>query len=216
MTNETCAAELTQGIIQSVGEVERCEKTRTVVVSTPQGILRAHTAVSCLIQPACGDVVLVAQHATRTYILSVLERPENSVLNIQLAGNVTLSVEGELSLQATNGLLLDGGSSARLRADKVGISGDEIEMTAPRISVAATALNWLADTLESSARVIKQTSQLWSAQARTHQRQVEDIELVRVGSLDLRAKELINIGATHTIVKSRELVKIDGKQIQVG
>lgn len=215
MLSETFPAELAQGIIQEIGEIERNEGAR-VVVSTPQGIVRARVAFSCLVKPACGDTVLVAQRGDAVYVLSVLERSVAGSVEIALQGAVSMAVDGNLTVRASEGLTLDGGPHARLRADAVEVAGDAIALAGNRVHIAARVLNWLADALESSARIVKQASDMWTVQARAHHRQVDELEMVRVGNMDMRSKNLINVASCHTIMKSRELTKIDGKQIQVG
>lgn len=216
MLSEIHPAEFEQGFIQDLGEVERSESDRIVVVSTSKGIVRAQIAFSCLVLPACGDTVLLSRRKDVNYVLAILERHKESPVEIGLKGKVSFEVQGDLSLRATNNIELDSGSCTRLNSRDVEICGETIQLAGTKVSVTARALNWLADTLESTARIIKQTSELWSAHAQTHTRQVDEMELVRAGNIDLSAKELINVGAGHMIMKSRELTKIDGKQIQVG
>lgn len=208
-------SELTQGMIQKVGEIER-EEGNVVVVSTSQGILRAKTALSCVIRPSCGDIVLLATHDDTTYVLSVLERKTEGAIELDFQRTVSITVDGDLALHSSGKTSVEGRTSARLHAPTVDVCGNTVSLTGTHISIAAKALNWLAETMESAARVIKQSSELWSAHAETHQRQIEKLELARMGSLDIRVENVVNVSSCHTIMQSRELTKIDGKQIQVG
>lgn len=209
------SAELTQGIIQQIGEIERNDGAR-VVVSTPQGMRHARVALSCLVQPACGDIVLVAMRDPQVFVLAVLERTAGTSIDLNFQASVAMSVCGDLTLSAVGRTSVFGGEEVRVSAPSVGLSGESVEIAGQRVSIVGKVCYWLADTLESTARVIKQAAELWSVHARAHQRQVDDMELVRVGHMDLRAEHVVNIGSTHTIMKSRELTKIDGKQIQMG
>jgi hypothetical protein len=213
-TDEQPAA-LSRAVIQAMGEVERNDGM-TVVVSTPDGLQHARLAVSCLVQPVCGDIVLVARHASELYVLAVLERHVDAKTEMRFARSVNMVVDGDLTLSATGRAAFAGGQEASIGAKKVSVSGDEVELTGRRISIVGQAFQWIADTLESTARLVKQVADVWTARARTHHRQVDEIEIVRAGHMDLRAEHVINVGSTHTIMKSRELTKIDGKQIQVG
>jgi Protein of unknown function (DUF3540) len=111
-------------------------------------------------------------------------------------------------------IVVDG--SLQLQADRIGLQSASVQITADVFAVLSHTVNWLADTLNTTARHIKQISETFSLHARGHQRHIEDMELVRVGHLDMRAREFMNLHAKHAVLKSTELVKIDGKQIQVG
>ena len=181
------------------GEVERVDAT-TAVVSTHDGLVRARIALSCLVRPEPGDRVKVERCGDVEYVMAVLERDSIAPIVVNVARGVTISVDGELTLEAR----------------RLSLRGEAIDIAGERVDVVARALRWVADTLDSSARLVSQVSDRWSTRARSHDRQVEDLELVRVGHLDLRAEHLMQLRAQHTIMQSRELTKIDAKQIQVG
>lgn len=208
-------ADVTQGVIQAVGEVEASGEAG-VTVSTAQGILRARLAFSCLVQPVTGDIVLLSRRGAEAYVLSVLERCGAAPVEVRLDRSLQLSVAGDAELLACGSARLGGGRSAALEADQVTLRGEAVDIAGDRITLVGRACSWLADTLEGTARVITQIAERLSVRARSHHRQVEELELVRVGHLDLRAEQLLNVNAGQAIVKSRELVKVDGKQIQLG
>ncbi|MCW7540759.1 DUF3540 domain-containing protein [Aquabacterium sp. A7-Y] len=197
---DAAASFVTQAVVQALGEVER-SRDGVVVVSSERGLLQARLAVSCLVQPECGDTVLVALRGPQAYVLAVLERASEAPLAMVLPCSASLSVQGDLRLQARGAISLQ---------------GEAVEAVAGRISLVGQAVHWLADTLESTAARMKQVAGLWTVQVKSHHRHVEDMEMVRAGHVDLRAEEVLHLNAGHTVMKSRELVKIDGKQIQVG
>ncbi|MCB1915712.1 MAG: DUF3540 domain-containing protein [Rhodocyclaceae bacterium] len=213
--NHTENAQVTEGIIQQVGEVEKSGEAG-VMVSTPQGIVRARLAFSCLVQPACGDIVLLSRRETDCYVLSILERHSDAPVEMRVGRSLAIEVEGDASLRARGTAEFGGDSGAALKGDSVAVVGREVEISGERVNLIGKALHWFADSIDTTARMIRQVSDAFSLRARSHARQVEDMELVRVGHLDLRADKILNMNAEHAIVKSRELVKFDGKQIQVG
>ncbi|MBI3897459.1 MAG: DUF3540 domain-containing protein [Gammaproteobacteria bacterium] len=215
MLKEVEDAVLTQGVIHEIGETERNDGSR-VVVTTPHGLRSARVALSCMVQPAYGDTVLLAVHRADVFVLAVLERNVEAPIDVRFDRSVNLAIKGDLTLGASDRVSMKSGNELQLKARNVNVNGEAIQITGQRVNIIGKAFCWIADTLESTARVIKQTAELWSVHAQTHQRKIESMELVRVGHLDLRAEHVVNIGASHTIVKSRELVKINGKQIQVG
>ncbi|MCB1905924.1 MAG: DUF3540 domain-containing protein [Rhodocyclaceae bacterium] len=206
---------VTQGIIQGVGEVEKNGEAG-VMVSTPHGIVRARLAFSCLVQPVGGDIVLLSWRGAECFVLSILERHSEAPVEMRFDRSLSMRVDGDSTIEASGGTQLGGGRSVALKAAAVEVSGTAVEINGERLSLVGRAVNWLADTVDGTARVIRQVSDVFALRARSHTRQVEDMELVRVGHLDLRADKILNVNAEHAIVKSRQLVKLDGKQIQVG
>ncbi len=189
----------TQAIVHEVGEVEQA-RTEAVTISTPGGIRKAQLALSCLVQPVAGDTVLIAAHGDNIYVLSVLARACEAPIALRLSRSTELAVNGDL----------------RLKAHLVRLQATDIEMTADALTLLSRAARWMTDTLDTSAKRIRQISETFSLHAKGYQRHIEDMELARVGHMDLRAREIPNMHAKHAVLKSTELVKIDGKQIQVG
>ncbi len=213
--NATENARVTEGVIQAIGEVEK-HGDAGVVVSTPQGILKARLAFSCLVQPTCGDIVLLSCRSGENYVLSVLERLSDAPVTMRFAGSLHMHVAGDATIAAEGETVVGGGQSARLKARHVEVSGEAVEINGDRLSLAGRAVTWIADSLDATARAIRQVADTLSVRARSHTRQVEDMELVRVGHMDLRADKILHMNAEHAMLKSRQLVKLDGKQIQVG
>jgi hypothetical protein len=189
-----------QGVVQHVGEVERDDAPH-LVVSTPQGIRRARVALSCLVRPVCGDTVLVADHDDALYVLAVLERSSGQPIAMAFDRDTEITVTGTLAVQAET---------------RMALQAPGIELATQELSVVARTARFVADTLEATARLIRQWSESWSVRSKSHDRQTDDLELVRAGHIDLKVDHVAQLRATHTIVKSTELTKIDGRQIQVG
>ncbi|AKJ28884.1 DUF3540 domain-containing protein [Caldimonas brevitalea] len=204
-----------QGVIHEIGEVERTLDA-TVTVSTPYGLRRARLAASCLVRPGPGDTVLVAGRGDACFVLSVLERHAEGPLELHLDRDTRLDVQGQLSVQTTGATRFGSATEVAIDAPSVELRGDKVALTGAQVSIAAQSLTWMADTLEATARWCRQVADVWSLRARHHQREVEEMELVRVGHLDLQAQQVMNLRARHTVLRSDELTKVDGKQVQVG
>ncbi|MBS0396161.1 MAG: DUF3540 domain-containing protein [Proteobacteria bacterium] len=181
------------------GEVEHADAD-AIVVSTAGGLRRARRALSCLLLPVAGDRVLLEEAGGEWWVTAVLARPSQAPLLVEVDRPLTLRVRGELALGA----------------EAVAVRGRSVDIAGERVSIAATALSWLADTLDAAARVVSTVAERLSTRARSAEREVEDLEVARVGHFDLRAEHLVQVRARHTILKSQELAKIDAKQIQVG
>lgn len=215
MIETNTPAQLIQGVIQQIGEVERHD-AGTVVVSTSAGIQRAHLAASCLMQPESGDVVLVAAYQDQFFVLSVLLRHSQSPIVLRTDRTTHLEIGGDLrvSVAASSDWRTQG--ACTIHAQKLSLEAEDTEITTQRLALWTRTANWVADALEITAEKLRQVTHSMTMQTRGYQRHVQDLEVARVGHLDVRARELLQLSATHTVIKSSELVKIDGKQIQVG
>jgi hypothetical protein len=190
---------ITQGVIQKVGEVETATDGR-VMVSTSAGIVQARLALSCLAQPVAGDIVILAQQNGQAWVLALLSRATDQALVLQTDRATRLIVRDTLEIETQN---------LSLKAVQMEISTDSFNLK-------ARSAQWLANALEIVSEHISQFSQSFNLRAKSYQRRIEDMELVRLGHLDQRVEGLAHMHAQHTVIKSKELVKIDGKQIQVG
>ncbi|AKJ31918.1 DUF3540 domain-containing protein [Caldimonas brevitalea] len=212
------SSELTRGVIQQVGEVERPpeQAERSMTVSTPSGLCRARLATSCLTLPAVGDVVLLASHGTNVYVLAVLARSSAEPLVLSSDRDTTWAVQGHLAVRATGGVDLAGAEQLRLKAGHLRMEAQRVDIVTDRLGVFSRFAQWVAERLETTATSLRQVSQTHTMHTKGYHRQVDELESVRAGHIDLRAREMLHIHAQHSVIKSRELVKIDGTQIQVG
>ena len=158
----------------------------------------ARRAATCLLQPNVGDEVWVARLGDgRTYVLSILERSDTS--------SAELSIEGDISLEAPSG---------RLRM----VASEGLEMVSPSaVSITTRRFELVA----SGARLLvagalETVAERFVEQAKRAYRTIDDIEQVRVGQLDMSAKDTLRMHAKNALVTAMSLVKVDGKQIHMG
>ena len=190
---------ITQGVIQKVGEVETATDGR-VMVSTSAGIVQARLALSCLAQPVAGDIVILTQQNGQAWVLALLSRATDQALVLQTDRATRLIVGDTLEIETQN----------------LSLKAVQMEISTDNFNLKARSAQWLANALEIVSEHINQFSQSLNLRAKSYQRRIEDMELVRLGHLDQRVEGLAHMHAQHTVIKSKELVKIDGKQIQVG
>lgn len=92
--------------------------------------VRLSTAISCLIQPQIGDLVVssIPQNGTQGYILAVLERSGDSVASeLVLPGDATITApDGGLSIQAKQQITLNSN-------EKIGIKTQQFENNAEKV-----------------------------------------------------------------------------------
>jgi CRP-like cAMP-binding protein len=173
-------------------------------------------AFSCLVLPRAGDVVAVLRDpAGRHYVTAILERNDQGELELFSERSMTIRSEAGVRVAAATGLELEAG-------DRIGMRTALVEAVVGRVSAFAKALSVTsgeallrtrlgticADLLDVAARRIGVTAE------HSH-RQIEGTEQVRCRHFDLRS-DVAQVQAQTTLVKARDLVKMDAAQIQIG
>ena len=177
----------------------------------------ASVARSCLLEPAVGDRTFVLVSGSRSWILSVLERPDESISRLTFPGDVGIELDhGGLSVRSKQSLNLSSSESVRIDAPLYTLCAT----TADYFVQGAT---WVGKKLVStfeSIRTVGRSMETLSTTRRDHSRHsirsVEEVDRVTSRQIDYRARENFTIRGKNVIAKSRELVKVDGKQIQLG
>lgn len=181
-------------------------------VSTEMGMLEASRAVSCIVAPEIGDIVLICVDQTGTcYVLSILERDGRSQGNTDLAfdGNLNIRVSGgSLSLASDEGLSLASPSfhldaeEATVRIDKTSFFGRLVENNIAKLKLLAESVDSIikrtVERVRSSYRYVEEHEEVQSASTR----------MIVDGTLTMHTKNTMHIAEGH--------VKIDAEQIHLG
>jgi hypothetical protein len=162
--------------------------------------LIARRAVSCLVEPEPGDVVLVGGPGTQPYVLAVLERPTGAALRLAAAGDVTLAAGGRLALQ---------GDEVQVKARAVSVFAGMLSVGGGRILATVAKAKLVANLVETMA------DRLMSRATRSH-RFVEESEHLRARHVDYRAEKHLHMQADAATVQGGVLVKVDAGQIHLG
>ncbi|WP_437986020.1 DUF3540 domain-containing protein [Sorangium sp. So ce117] len=187
------------------------------VVATGSAEVEARRAVSCMVEPAAGDVVLVSVLPERgAYILAVLER-QGSDLCVVLDGDLHVKLpRGRFVLGAAEGVTLASGK-------EVGVVAGELKVNARRGSLLVESLSYLGTAVQAEIEKAKVKAAAFDASfERVTQRLkrvyrfVEEIEQLRAERVDYVAKKNMSLRGENTLVTAEELVKLDGAQIHLG
>jgi hypothetical protein len=191
------------GIFQITGVV-RAVNSDTLNVRTAEGTFRARRAVSCLVSPEEGDVVLLAgPRPASLYVLAVLERPGRRDARISAEGDLTLELRsGRFTVAATEGIDL--------------VSKSAVSVAADRLEARAREGNLLLGTVRLIAGAVDSILERLSQRVKRVYRRVEELEHVRAGQIDCAAEGNLRLHGENTLVTARQLVKADGKQIHIG
>lgn len=205
-----------EAMTQEAGRVVRAAGG-AFVVATGSAEIEARRAVSCMVEPAAGDVVLVSVLPERgAYILAVLER-QGSDLCVVLDGDLHVKLpRGRFVLGAAEGVTLASGK-------EVGVVAGELKVNARRGSVLVESLSYLGTAVHAEIEKAKVKAAAFDASfERVTQRLkrvyrfVEELEQLRAERVDYVAKKNMSLRGENTLVTAEELVKLDGAQIHLG
>lgn len=192
------------------------EKPISCMVQTRQGVIKAQLATSCLLQPMQGDEVLLATTESGCFILSILQREQQTIAELHFPQGVQLHSQTTLQLKAEGDFSLE--------------SASKIEVTGPVFNLAAlksrlrllevvaqinhfqgrfSRLQWLAEWAEQKAERFRQ-------RFGSSDRVVQHHDLQKAGNLVQQVEQTASLRSEHTIIKAREDVQVDGKRIHMG
>jgi len=179
----------------------------------------AKRARSCLVEPQPGDLVLVSfGRGGRCFVLALLEAFGDEA-------KTTLTVEGDLEVRLKTGRF--GVSAARgvaiTSGEEVSLVGQALNVSALSGTVFVQKLAYLGSRLKAEVEAIKTVGSVCdsvfervSQRMKRSFRTVEDIDQLKAKKIDYAAETTMALRAEHAIVNAEELVKVDGKQIQMG
>ncbi len=189
-----------------------------VTVDCEYGELFVRRAVSCLVEPAAGDRVLVAGDLNEgLFIIAVLEQGNASATRITVDGDLHLGVpKGRFSVVSSQGVDL---VSARdismtssvfaVRSDKGHVFIDRLSYVGRKVLAQAGAFKFVGGIFDTIAERISQ-------KVKRSYRVVEEIDQVRSNQIDYRAEKNMSLKGHNALVTADELVKIEGDQIHLG
>ncbi len=186
------------------------------VVRAEGAVKRARKAASCLIQPAPGDLVLLASTPDQDFIISVLARAEETPLQISSDAELAIEAGGKLTLSARGGVEVATGRGISLLSQKIDLHSMEASINVDAASYLGTSLRARVRGIRLVAESIHSLAETAIYHARRLFRRVEDIEQVEAASIDYRASEAISLSGRHLLGTAAELVKFDGEQIHLG
>ncbi|MCA9621990.1 MAG: DUF3540 domain-containing protein [Myxococcales bacterium] len=202
-------------VTQEVGEVETAGALR---VRTESGSYAARRAVSCLVAPLPGDLVLVARpEAEHCYILAVLERPEEgAAVVLESDGDLTIRPRGRMAVAAQEGVTIASGKDLSVASASVDVKTVDASVSAQRLGVVGRFLHSEIDRVKTVAGVIDEVAERISQRVKRLYRHVEDFEQLRADKVDYVANKTMSLRGQNTLMTAEELVKVDGEQIHLG
>ncbi|MBR9980139.1 MAG: DUF3540 domain-containing protein [Desulfatitalea sp.] len=188
-------------------------------LQTPNGRVRARKAVSCLLVPARGDQVLLSRdNFGRSYVLAVLERPDEGVENrLALTGTTRMTVaHGELTLTAERGVTVASPehitlatAELKVHAARADIGLEETTVAGRSLSAGFERIRTVAGSMDSFVRQCVQRMSSCFRYVRDHdETQTASARQLVAGTLTVQTGNSVHMAEGH--------VKIDAEQIHLG
>lgn len=181
-------------------------------------VRRVRRAVSCLIEPEVGDLVMLCEAPTEecSYILSVLARSDSEAGQLCLPGGVTLQTQGkQLTVQAD-------GIDLKSR-ETIGLSTVHLDVNAAAATARVGHLQTWAETVETTAErvtllanTLTQQVGRMIARVRESWRKVEGLDETQAARMRVYVEGSHQLDAEHVTVNAEGFVRVDGKSINIG
>jgi len=185
-------------------------------VETSFGMVPAARAVSCLVEPAAGDKVLLSvDMAGAAYVLSVLESASPVTLAVdgdtRLAvrgGSLTVAADKDLNLSCTGGLTTASG--------EISVHATQGTLLIERMSVMGHALKTQLKRIRTVAQSMDQVFKRFTMRAQESSRFVKEHDEVQAGSQRVLVEDLCALHAKNHSMMAEEQVVINAEQIHMG
>jgi len=184
-------------------------------------VSRALRADSCLIEPDCGDTVLVCKGGamgtnTVSYILAVLVRAETASATLILPGGVGLSTErGALQVNAAR-VELNASEALAMHAPTIAMTGLSGDIKFHRLTSSIQELQARLGAVSTIAQSVTSTVGRLVQKARDSFRWTENVDETRAGRMRVQVEERFHLSAKHATLLAEGQVKIDGEKIDLG
>ena len=202
--------------LQRVGTVRAIGEASVTVDLDDGEDLEARRAVSCLVAPEAGDVVLLVLSPRGAHVLAVLERSSSGPVRVDAPGDLELHARGALRLRARGPVAVVSAESMEFTAPAAALRTVEGAVNAERVVLSGAVLHACFARVRATLDDLDLRSLRVSTQTRWSMRRVEETDHVRAGRIDYGAETVLRLRADNAVVHARSLVKVDGDQIHLG
>lgn len=185
-------------------------------VAGPAGSFTARRAASCLLQPAAGDTVLLAETVGGLWVLAVLVRGDSPAV-LPLPADCTVKVaQGSLKLAVQDELTLAAGRQLSAVAPEVSVQAGRASLALGALQLAAGLVEATVDRVKTCAGYLETVAERVRLKAVSVHREVEDLEHLQAGQLFYSIKNVLNLRGKHTVMSAESEVRIDGERVHLG
>lgn len=182
---------------------------------------RVLRAEGCLIEPGCGDTVLVCRGDNggmrgAGYILAVLTIADPDRVKLVLPAGVAMHCDGgALQVDATR-IGLTATDTVDLAAKAVAVTGVRGDFVFHRLNASAREAHTRFGMVSTIAQHVTSTIGRLVQKTRDSFRWTENVDEIRAGRVHLQVKERLYMSAKDAALLAERQVKVDGKKIDLG
>lgn len=204
-------------LYQDYGNVVAGKKDQ-LLVRNDLGVYRARRAVSCLVEPEIGDMVLFCTAADDSaYIIAVLEREEGIAATVSFNGDLNLRLDtGSFGVDARDGITLASPRKISMISSELAVQAAAADLTFQQTSLTGSIFQASLEKIKLFAGSFDSLLDRLHQRVKRSYRFVEETDQVRAENIDHRAEKLLNLRGENAVINARELIKLDGEQIHVG
>jgi hypothetical protein len=204
-------------VFQQRGVVTRADGA-AVWVDTGDATYEARRAMSCLIAPLAGDVVLLGVGEDGgSHVLAVLDREGGEPAQIAVDRDLTVALpRGRFTVAAQEGICLATAGEATVASRSVSVTAAEGRVSLDRLAYLGRHLRAEVTHVRHVGTVLDAVLERVSQRVKRSFRRVEEVDQVRADQIDYTAKNQLGLHGHDAFVTAEQLVKVDGEQIHVG
>ena len=197
--SEGAAAEVANAAFQApaaaelrTATIEAGDGSRLFMGGPDGAMIDLHRAPSCLVAPAAGDRVLVAEAGGRAYVLAVLEREGDAPLRIETDGDLELV------------------------ADRISLKASVFELAAGTATLVGRAFNSMFRTIKRVAGTETVIAQSTSLSAGERVSTVAGADVQQAGVFSQHVDGALAVKSHTAIVSAKTDIRLNGERINVG
>jgi hypothetical protein len=200
------------------GTVVSVSGDRCAIELADHSRLDARTAVSCLVQPIAGDLVLVSgtEHAAAHYVLAVLERTESEPIKVRAPDGLEISAPGGSLSLGVDGVALSTDREATISASTLRLGATDMQLVFNELAAYGRQIVARTETMQAIGRHASVVLERLHSRLQRAYKVVSEIEHNSVKHLNYQVTDTLSMHCKNGIVTAEELIKLDGKLVQLG
>jgi hypothetical protein len=189
-----------------------------VVARGPHGDVDASRAVSCLVAPAVGDLVTLADAGPEgAFVTAILRRTAEAPIAIAIDGDLDVRLaSGRFRVAAQDGVDLVSADEVRVTGRRLDVKAEEGDVFVDRLAFLGRAVRAEIDRVKLVAQSLDGVFDRVTERVKRAYRRVEELDQLKAERIDYTADKTMALHAEHALVTADELVKVDAEQIHLG
>jgi hypothetical protein len=185
-------------------------------VEHADSIVAARRALGCLVEPEQGDTVLISIQNNQAFILSVLSRSTVSDTTISVPGNLHMqATEGSIDLQSKS-IELNAADSTHISSSKISLDALQADINISRLSYWGTIAECYCEKFKLMGEAMESFFKRVFHHAEHAQRHIDQTELVRCKNLNYEADNMLQLRGKIAHISAPEDIHVHGERVHLG